>query len=126
MSQKEQFDRLFSSLFENKIIYHERITVLCKVNKYEATEDRFEVWLRPLRPLFLSNFEHMYHRLLENGEFCLGAVFDFNGWRLFDGKRIGHPYCPFTLWPTTEVVQRICRLTEPIPAEMVHRLLWEA
>ncbi len=125
-SDKEVFEYLFNNLFENKIIYHERVTILCEVDRFEVTEKRFEIWLKPLKPLMkLSGFrENFYNRLLEKKIFSLGASFEFGdtNTRLFDGNKIGRPYCPFMLWPLKEMVENINKLEGEALNEEISKL----
>jgi hypothetical protein len=123
---KEVFEYLFNNLFENKIIYHERVTILCEVDRFEVTEKRFEIWLKPLKPLMkLSGFrENFYNRLVEKKIFSLAASFEFGdtSTKLFDGKLIGRPYCPFMLWPLKELVENICKLEGEALKEEISKL----
>ena len=125
-SDKEVFEYLFNNLFENKIIYHERVTILCGVVSFEVTEKGFEIWLKPLKPLMkLSGVrEIFYNRLVEKKIFTLGATFEFGDskTKLFDGKTIGRPYCPFMLWPIKEIVEKITNLEGEALKEEIKKL----
>ena len=128
-NDKEIFEYLFTNLFENKIIYHEKVTMLCEVDSFEVTEKGFEIWLKPLKPLMkLSGFrENFYNKLVEKKIFSLGATFEFGNskTKLFDGKTIGRPYCPFMLWPIKEMVEKISKLEGQALNDEVSKLFWD-
>ncbi len=128
-SDKEVFEYLFNNLFENKIIYHERVTILCEVNRFEVTEKGFEIWLTPLKPLMnLKGFRQIfYNKLVDKKVFSLGATFEFgdSNTKLFDGKMIGRPYCPFMLWPIKEMVEKISSLEGEALKEEISKLYWD-
>ena len=126
-NNKELFENIFTNLFENKIIYHERVTVFCEVDKYEVTEKGFQIWLKPVKPLIkLVGFrERSYSRLVEKKVFSLSSTFEFGNSTLFNGKMIGRPYCPFILWPNKELVEEVSQLNEVELTEKIYNLLWD-
>lgn len=128
LNDKEIFENLFSNLYENKIIYHERVTVLCEVDRYEVSENDFRIWLKPLKPLMkLKGYrENFYNGLVEKKIFTLSSTFEFGdtGYKLFDGKKIGRPYCPYMLWPIKEIVKDICNSNDKTLDEKVSAL-WD-
>jgi hypothetical protein len=128
-SNKTLFEHLFSNLFENQIIYHERVTMLCKVVQYDVTEEGFEIWLTPIKPLMeLKSFrEVFYNRLVEKGVFTLSSTFKFgdDDSQLYNGKSIGRPYCPFTLWPDKDLVAAVAQMDEAELGPYLNKMLWE-
>lgn len=123
-NSKELFGSLFSDLYENKVIYHERVTMLCEMIRYEVTEDGFDVWLNWVKPLYLSVFHPRYLDTRE--ELHLGAAFlaGEDPFPLYDGHRIGRPYCPFTLWTDKQTVETICKMNDEELETDLSKLLW--
>ncbi len=126
-NSKELFESLFSDLYQNKVIYHERVTMLCEVVRYEVTDDQFEISLNWLKPLYLGPFDPEY--LHTRQEINLGAAFldnDKHFLPLYDGYRIGRPYCPFILWTGKETVEAVCKMSDEELATNLHDLLWNS
>ena len=125
-NSKELFESLFSDLYENKVIYHERVTMLCEVVRYDVTEEQFDIWLNWLKPLYLGPFHPAYLDTRE--EIHLGAAFQVNedAFRLYDGHRITHAYCPFTLWTDKETVETACKMSDEELKTNLHELLWNS
>ena len=124
-NSKEIFESLFSDLYENKVIYHERVTMLCEVIRYEVTEEDFEVWLNWIKPLYLGDFHPEY--LDTHEEIHVGAAFvvgngDFS---LYDGHRIGRAYCPFSLWTEKGLVETVAKMSAEELEANLSNLLWK-
>jgi len=111
-NSKKLFESLFSDLYENKVIYHERVTMLCEVVRYEVTDEQFDIWLSWIKPLYLGPFDPAY--LDTHEEIHLGAAFMFDEdmFRLYDGNRISRPYCPFILWTDKEKVEAATKMSD--------------
>lgn len=123
-----QLESLFTNLFDNKVIYHERVTLLCDVDMYRITEGDFRVWLKPVKPLYLgyqNRRERMYKYLVEKKIFSLGSALRADYGKLFDGKRIGRPYCPYTLWASKELVERVSKMNDQELDEHLYDMLWD-
>ena len=121
---KELFESLFGDLYENKIIYHERVTMLCEVVSYEVTNEGFDIWLNWIKPLYLGPF---YQEFLDTREeIHLGAAFLVNEdmFRLYDGHAIRRAYCSFTLWTGKETVEAVCKMSDEKLGTDLHDLLW--
>jgi len=131
-NSKELFESLFSDLYQNKVIYHERVTMLCEVARYEVTEEGFDIWLNWLKPLYLGPFHPVYLDTREEihlgAAFLLGGAFlaDEGAFRLYDGHRISRPYCPFTLWTNKETVEVACKMSDEELETNLHELLWNS
>lgn len=125
-NSKELFESLFSDLYQNKVIYRERVTMLCEVVRYEVTDEGFEIWLNWLKPLYLGPFHPRYLDTRE--EINLGASFLFNepAFRLYDGHQITCPYCPFILWTGKETVEAVCKMSDEELKTNLHELLWNS
>ncbi|MEJ7847043.1 MAG: hypothetical protein WKF92_03025 [Pyrinomonadaceae bacterium] len=123
-NSKELFESLFSDLYQNKVIYRERVTMLCEVVRYEVTDEQFEIWLNWLKPLYLGPFEPVY---LDTREVIhLGAAFmvDEPAFRLYNGHQISRPYCPFILWTGKETVGAVCKMSDEELETDLHEMLW--
>ncbi len=124
-NSKELFESLFSDLYENKVIFHERVTMLCDVVRYEVTDKRFDIWLNWVRPLFLGIFEPRF--LETHEEIHLSATFEFGpyDWQLYDGHSIGQAYCPFTLWTDKKTVETVCKMSKEELEASLSNILWD-
>lgn len=124
-NSKELFESLFSDFFQNRIIYHERVTMLCEVARYEVTEDGFDIWLNWIKPLYLGIFDPVY--LYTREEIHLGAPYDFgDSFSLYDGHCIGRPYCPFVLWTDKRLVESVSRMSDEELETNLGDLLWKS
>lgn len=125
-NSKELFESLFSDLYQNKVVYHERVTMLCEVVRYEVTDEQFDIWLNWIKPLYLGPFHPQF--LDTHEAFHLGAAFMVNKdtLRLYDGHSIGHAYCPFTLWTGKDIVKAVCEMSDEELETNLHDLLWNA
>ncbi len=122
-NNKELFESLFSDLYENRVIYHERVTMLCEVVRYEVTEDGFDISLNWIKPLYLGPFHPLYLDTRE--EIHLGASFEFgDSFSLYDGYRIGRPYCPFVLWTDKQLVETLSGMSDEQLETDLSQLLW--
>ena len=131
-NSKELFESLFSDLYQNKVIYNERVTMLCEVVRYEVTDEGFEIWLNWLKPLYLGPFHPVY--LDTHEEINLGAAFllegafgvDETAFRLYDGHCISRPYGQFILWTGRETVEAVCKMSDEELETNLHDLLWNS
>ncbi len=124
-NSKELFESLFSDLYENKVVYHERVTMLCEVIRYEVTEDGFDIWLNWVKPLYLSILHPRYLDTREQIHLASAFRVGEDSFRLYDGHSIGRQYCPFTLWTDPETVESVCRMSEEELETDLHTLLWK-
>jgi len=125
-NSKKLFESLFSDLYQNKVIYRERVTMLCEVVRYEVTDEGFEIWLNWLKPLYLGPFHPVFLDTRE--EIHLGAAFLVyeHAFRLYGGHRITHPYCPFILWTGKETVEAACKMSDEELKTNLSELLWNS
>ena len=125
-NSKELFESLFSDLYQNKVIYRERVTMLCEVLRYEVTDEGFDIWLNWLKPLWLGPFDPVY--LYTREEIHLAAAFLVNEdmFRLYDGHKITCAYCPFILWTGKETVEAVCKMSDEELETDLHELLWNS
>jgi len=51
MLMKNSLQIIFNSLYQKKVIFHERITLLCEVVNYDLLRESFNVELKVIQPL---------------------------------------------------------------------------
>lgn len=110
---KEEFESIFNSLYESKVIFHERVTLLCEVVKYDLQTERFSVELNVIRPL--KNTRPYENRMLKHitskQTFTVGSTYKFAEVGILENKKIGRPYCPYTIWTDATLVEHISKLS---------------
>lgn len=126
-SIKQQLEALFNNLFENKLIFNERVTILCELVKCELHDDRFKVELKPIIALD-NNRDYrnrMYKHITSKPTFTVSATYTFGNYKIFNGKRIGRPYCPFVIFADPTMVEKVCKLMSTEIPEDIFDLLWK-
>jgi len=98
----------FKNLFENKLIFHERVTILCELVNYELKEDRFSVELKAIKALVNESEgqNRMYQHITSKPTFTVWSTYTLGNYKIFDGKKIGMPYCPFLIFADSAVVEK--------------------
>ena len=121
------FESLFSNLYESKLIYNERGTFICEMLNYKIQETRFVVELKAIKPIIYikNNSKAAYNEsMICMPSFKLIATYIFGDYNIYDGKRIGRPYCPFSLWVDKLFVQKIIELDCENNEDEIWNLLW--
>jgi hypothetical protein len=57
--------------------------------------------------------------------FRVGATYLHDDSKIYNGKQIGRPYCPFTIWTDPTFVERISNMSEDELEEDILGLLWD-
>ncbi len=127
---RQLLEELFSDLYENRIIYHERITILSEVERVEITDSELDVWHRPIRLLYKPDHwfvDGMYERWISVAPLRCGAVLgnkDFL-YKYHCNGRLSAPYIPFLLWPHKDLVKKISSMTDEELKTDLQRVLGE-
>lgn len=130
VADRRLLEELFADLFENRIIYHERITILSEIERVEITDSELDVWHRPIRLLFSPDHpfvDGMYERWQSAAPIRCGAVIgnkDFL-YKYHPNGRLSAPYVPFLLWPHKGLVKKVGAMTDEELKADLHRMLAE-
>ena len=123
---KNEFELLFNNLFERKLIFHERATSLCELVNYKLKEDRFKVELKFIK--LLSKLKPIESDLFVKSKtsktFTVGSIYEFSNRKILNNKKIGRPYCPYTIWCDPVFVKTICQMNEYELEKDLWDLLW--
>ena len=95
---------LFNNLYENKVIFHERATVVLKLEDIKITPDKFEA--KAIRQLLIGT-ENRINKVLPPKIFPVGS-----NWAYL--KLIGNvlmPYSGWLMWVDPELVKKVEELT---------------
>lgn len=122
MDTNAEYKRLFDNLYEGKLIYHERVTMLCELVNYELTDDSFRIELKAIKSL---NIEYDYQqRIFDNltskSTFEISGPFKFNNKISLKGNTIG---CGFLIFADPIIVKQISLSTEEKISAIVYNLL---
>lgn len=123
---KEELELLFKNLYEGKLIFHERVTILCDLIKYELNSEGFSVTLKSIKPLNMvsSNQVRIYNYIDSKSTFSVGSTFEFGDYKILNNKKIGRPYCPYSIWLDPVLVRNVCYMSEQDLKENLSNLLW--
>lgn len=125
---KEGIKLLFDNLFENKLIFHERVTILCELMKYELKDDRFSVELKAIKALN-NNSEgknRMYQHIISKPTFTVWSKYTLGDYKIFDGKKIGMPYCSFDIFGDITIVEKVCQMSDTEIDDNLYSILWNS
>ncbi len=95
----EAFAPLFSNLFENKVVYHERFTCIIKLENIRITPDLFEA--KAVREWFIKGLRS--RRRPYPDEWKFGAKWDYM--TLNDGCLSS--YSCWSIWTDPELVKKV-------------------
>ncbi len=127
MLMKDNLQIIFNSLYQKKVIFHERITLLCEVVNYDLLHESFNVELKVIQPL--GNTRPYKNRMLEKitskPTFTVGATYQYAGVDILQDKKIGRPYCPFTIWADAKLVETVSKLNNEELQKNLQELLWQ-
>lgn len=126
IADRELLRELFPSLHENRIIYHERITVISEVIKVEISDEEFELWHKPFRLLSAEPvFNGMYEGWQEEPYCAAGVPLNVeNHPYIYDRGRLSMPYSGFLIWPSPEIVSKLSECSDDDVHSLVGRILW--
>jgi len=127
---KKEFQLLKDNLVDNLAIYHERITLLVQLTLFDIKEDRVEFTAKIIKPLDKSSAEknRFYKPMLEKDIISFSASYQSvggNGNSLLKNKKVGRPYCPFTLWLDPELSMFVKEQDDAITKQLPNLILWD-
>ena len=118
------FQQLKEHLYEDYAIYHERVTLLIRLTKFEIGEIGVRFNGKIIKPLDqkYADSNGLYKHMLERDYIAFSATYLFRNedhYPLVKGSKIGRPYCPFTLWLDPELVRFVLEnddeVTQKVP-----------
>jgi hypothetical protein len=118
---------LKDNLYQNLAIYHERITLLVKLTKFEIGEKSVQFSAKLVKPLYAKKaVDHpMIHYFEKRGEVFLQAAYQWGDFNLVNGSKLGMPYCPFTLWLDPELTKFVHENDDEITQNISPLILWD-
>lgn len=127
---KKEFQELKENLFENFAIYHERVTLLVQLTLFEIEETRVNFKAKIIKPLDKNHAEknRLYQNMIVKDEIIFGASYQFGNDEsvyLIKNKKIGRPYCPFTLWLDPELSKFINENEDTKTKKIPEYILWD-
>ncbi|HCA58569.1 MAG TPA: hypothetical protein DEP46_11355 [Blastocatellia bacterium] len=114
VADRNLIEELFGNLYKDRIIYHERITILSEVIKTEITEKEFSLWHRPVRLLNADPvFEGVYERWQSLKELECGFNFGTPDHPcVYACGRLSVAYSGFKIWPGAKRVEYIGNMSD--------------
>ncbi len=126
----QKYAPTFDNLYDNKIIYHERITRIVRLENIEITEEYFQA--KAIQEKVILS-EHKRERLIKNN--TLEKVLQPKEWTFKGGwdlanisenpLRIGMPYASFVIWIEPDFVKYIEKLVEYGDDDDALKILWD-
>lgn len=118
---------LFGNLYNDLIIYHERITILSEVLKTEITEKKFSLWHRPVRLLKADPvFDGMYDRWISSKELeCGFALGTPDHQCIYTWGRLSVAYAGFKIWTGSKRVEFISNMSNDELLNDFGHVMWE-
>jgi hypothetical protein len=117
---------LKDNLYQNLAIYHERITVLVELTKFEIGENEVKFIAKIIKPLDKEeasiNRMFLYMKSLNSIEFS--SDYFLGEYKLVEGSKLGMPYCPFRLWLDPELTKFVHENDDEITRNIPPLILW--
>lgn len=126
VADRKLLEELFSGLYRNRIIYHERITVLSEVIKCDISDEEIQFWHTPIKLLSADPvFDGMYERWTSRPHCVVGVNLKVSGHPyIYYRKRLSMPYSGFLVWPDSEIVEKVSSLADDELINELPRLIW--
>lgn len=130
---KKALEILKSNLTDNLAIYHERVTLLVQLSSFEIQDTNVEFTAKIIKPLDknLAEENHLYQVMLKMPQISFGSQYLFamdHSIPLLNGKKIGRPYCPFSLWLDSDLSKFVLdnndEITKQIPEYILANEDW--
>jgi hypothetical protein len=121
---KNEFRILKEHLVDNLAVYHERVTLLVQLTRFEIKENGVEFEAKIIKPLDKSHAEQnrLYKHLIAKDFISFSTSYQYvadDQSCLLMNNKVGRPYCPFTLWLDPElsvfVMEHDDKITKQIP-----------
>lgn len=127
---KNEFKILKDNLIENLAIYHERVTLLIQLTHFDIKENEVEFEAKIIKPLDKSHAEQnrLYKHMVAKDFISFSASYQFGSDdknSLLMNKKVGRPYCPFTLWLDPELSMFVKENEDNITKRLLNLILWD-
>ena len=127
---KNEFIILKDNLIENLAIYHERITLLIQLTHFDIKENGVEFQAKIIKPLDKSHAEQnrLYKHMVTKDFISFSTSYQFgddDNSSLLRNKKVGRPYCPFTLWLDPELSLFVNANEDDITKQLPSFILWD-
>lgn len=97
---------LFNNLYENKVIYHDRVTSIIRLENIILTPDLFEATV--IRLKLFEPISNSFKRIASINSWTIGANWAY---LTLDKKGSLHPYSGWLMWIEPELVKKVEDLT---------------
>lgn len=126
---KIEFQLLKDNLVDNYVIFHERVTLLLQLTLFEIQDTRVEFKAKIIKPLdkIYAESNRLYLSMIAKDEITFGASYLFgkdDNTSLLKNKKLGRPYCPFTLWLDPELANFVLKNEDEITKQIPNFILW--
>ena len=102
----EALSPLFNNLYENKVIYHERVTSIIRLENIVLTPDKFEA--TAIRLKLFEPISNSFKRFASLNSWTIGANWAY---LTLDKKGCLCPYSGWLMWIEPELVKKVEELT---------------
>ncbi len=103
----EALSPLFLNLYENKVVYHERVTIIIRLENIVLTPDWFKATAVFLKLSQLSS--NRFHLMTPGDSWSIGASWAY---LTLDSKGCLHPYSSWLMWVDPELVKKVEELVD--------------
>ncbi|GEM_PF-2795431 len=119
-------DKIFGNLFDNKIVFHERITLFCTVVECTVINNRLNLKLKVIEPVIeIPDYANpMYQMLKSKDYFEVGTNMDVIKFLELDKQKLSAPYCSFSIWANYETVKKVTKLKAEGKEKEIAAILW--
>lgn len=125
--EQELCNKLFSNLYEHKIIFHERVTLLCELLSYDFTDNILTVTFKVIEPVVKVQpyLNHFYENLKQKGQVNVRVKIPSDLNRIDIERRKLVAYSSFSIWTNFELVKEIIELKNENKEQEIFDKLWE-
>ncbi|MEN9549182.1 MAG: hypothetical protein RIR12_1773 [Bacteroidota bacterium] len=126
----KEFTRLKENLVNNLVVYHERVTILLELTTFEIGSEGVRFNAKIIKPLDKSYAErnNLYKHIVTKNEIAFSASYQFgpnDNIPLVKNKKVGRPYCPFTLWLDPELTIFVNENVDEVTKQIPNFILWD-
>jgi len=126
VADRPLIEALFGSLYKDRIIYHERITILSEVIKIDIADDRYELHHRPIKLLHADPIcEGMYERWQMHTHLVASAGLSSEmPQHIYASGRLSTAYGAFKVWPGAKRVEYISNMPDEELTTGLRQIMW--
>lgn len=126
---RSELETLKANLFYNHAIYHERITLLIQILRFDILEASVNFKAKIIKPLNRIQAEknRLYLSMIAKNEITFGASYFFSDFDnpILNGTKLGRPYCRFTLWTDPVLVEFVMKHDDEVTKQIPPLILWD-